>query len=66
MHAWRNGSAVLLAVALGLVGLAAPSARATDPAPNVVLDARVLAARSGDVAIIVQKMGRFMPVAGSQ
>lgn len=57
MHTWRNGCAVLLAVAIGLAGLAAPVARAAEStATGALVDARVLAARTGDVHMIVQKL----------
>src|SRR3954470_19505319 len=52
----RSGCAVLLAVALGVVGLATPSAHASNTATSMAtIDARVLAARTGDIQVIVQK-----------
>jgi serine protease AprX len=58
MHAWRSGCALVLAGALGLAGLALPSARAGTPEAGggAVVDARVLAVASGDVRVVVQKL----------
>src|SRR5947208_2902484 len=57
MHTWRHGCAVLLAAAIGLEGLAAHVAGAAETtAAGAVVDARVLAARTGDVHVIVQKL----------
>jgi serine protease AprX len=57
MHVGRKSCAVLLAALIGLAGLAVPSARAADTsAPGAVIDARVTAARTGDVRVIVQKL----------
>src|SRR4051812_16358922 len=57
MHAWRNGCTVLLAAAIGVVGLAVPRAGAADAAdPRAFVDARVLAVQTGDVHVVVQKL----------
>src|SRR3954464_6378208 len=62
MH-WRNGCAVLLAAALGVVGLATPSAHASDSSTNsAVVDSRVLPPHGGaDVRVIVQKAAAADP-----
>jgi serine protease AprX len=57
MHEWRNRCAVLIAAAVAFAGLALPTAHAVDaPSAGAVVDARVLAIRSGDVHVIVQKL----------
>jgi serine protease AprX len=57
MHAWRSGCALVLASALGLAGLAVPSASGAEPTGTAaVVDARVLAAHTGDVRVVVQKL----------
>src|SRR3954451_14875634 len=57
MHIWRSRCAVLVAAVVAFAGLALPTAHAVDaPSTGAVVDARVLAIRSGDVHVIVQKL----------
>src|SRR5947209_2295048 len=60
MQSWRKVCAALLGAAIGLAGLAVPSAHAGDAAPagpRAFVDARVLAVQPGDVYVVVQKIG---------